>query len=66
MPSKKVMARERAKLREMTATRLCYKPIPAIIRDLNRHLHGSANYFGYSGASYGNLARQVIQLVSWP
>lgn len=47
MPSKKAMARERAKLREMTATRLCFKPIPAIVRDINRHLRGWANYFNY-------------------
>lgn len=47
MPSSKVMARERAKLREMTATRLCFKPIPAMIQDLNRHLLGWRNYFDY-------------------
>ena len=47
MPSKKAMARERAKLREMTATRLCYKPIPFLIWDINRHLRSWANYFDY-------------------
>jgi RNA-directed DNA polymerase len=47
MPSKKAMARERAKLREMTASHQCHKPIPALLTELNRHLLGWANYFGY-------------------
>jgi len=47
MPSKKAMARERAKLREMTASWHCHKPIPALITELNRHLLGWANYFRY-------------------
>lgn len=47
MPSKKAMARERAKLREMTASSHGHKPIPALIQELNRHLRGWANYFDY-------------------
>jgi RNA-directed DNA polymerase len=47
MPSKKAMARERAQLREMTDSRHCWKPIPALIVELNRHLRGWANYFDY-------------------
>lgn len=47
MPSSKAMARERAKLREMTASRFCFQPIPALIRKLNRNLSGWANYFDY-------------------
>ena len=46
-PSKKAMARERAKLIEMTASGQCFKPIPALIQQLNRHLKGWANYFDY-------------------
>ena len=41
------MARERAKLRQMTDSRYCFKPIPALIRELNRNLCGWANYFDY-------------------
>lgn len=47
MPSSKAMARERAKLREMTDSRFCFQPIPALIRKLNRNLSGWANYFDY-------------------
>lgn len=47
MPSSKAMARERAKLREMTDSRFCFQPVPALIRKLNRNLSGWANYFAY-------------------
>ena len=46
-PSKKALHRERGKLRAMTDKRMCFKPVPALIRDLNRHLGGWANYFGF-------------------
>ena len=45
-PSKKALERERARLREMTGSRFGWKPIPTLIRELNRHLKGWANYFG--------------------
>ncbi len=45
--SKKALARERDKLRAMTDKSMCFKPIPALIRDLNRHLKGWANYFAF-------------------
>ena len=45
--SAKSLARERAKLREMTSSRMCYKPLPRLIEELNRHLRGWANYFSY-------------------
>ena len=31
----------------MTDSRFCFKPIPALIRELNRNLRGWANYFDY-------------------
>ena len=45
-PSAKALERERAKVRDMTASRFGWKPVGALIRDLNRHLRGWANYFG--------------------
>jgi RNA-directed DNA polymerase len=45
-PSAKALDRERARLREMTSSRFCWKPIPTLIQELNRHLAGWANYFG--------------------
>ncbi len=47
MPSPKALKRQFAKLQAMTASRNCWKPIPALIRELNRNLDGWANYFRY-------------------
>ena len=48
-PSKKALARERMKLREMTTSQRCFQPITEMIEGINRHLLGWANYykFGY-------------------
>jgi RNA-directed DNA polymerase len=45
--SKKSLQREKDRLREMTNSRQCFKPIPALIRELNRHLVGWSNYYAY-------------------
>ncbi len=45
-PSDKALSRERGKLREMTGPRYCFKPIPKLIGELNRHLVGWSIYFG--------------------
>jgi RNA-directed DNA polymerase len=63
VPSKKALKKERAALRDMTSSRFCFKPIPALIEDLNRNLQGGAAYFrfGYPSKAYGNLNYYVQQ-----
>ena len=63
VPSKKALKKERAVLRVMTSSRFCFKPIPALIEDLNRNLQGWAAYFriGYPSHAYGNLNYYVQQ-----
>jgi RNA-directed DNA polymerase len=63
IPSKKSLKKERAALRDMTCSRFCFKPIPALIQELNRNLEGWAAYFsiGYPSRAYGNLNYYVQQ-----
>jgi RNA-directed DNA polymerase len=46
-PSEKAMKRERDKLREMVSPSVCFKPITVLIGEINRHLKGWKNYFGW-------------------
>jgi RNA-directed DNA polymerase len=46
-PSKRALARERDRLRELTAAKHSFKPVPVLIAELNRHLEGWAGYFAY-------------------
>ena len=41
------MARERDRLRNETGNRQCFKPVPALVRELNQHLRGWGNYFRF-------------------
>jgi RNA-directed DNA polymerase len=50
-PSKKAVQRERDKLHEMTDCHQCFKPVPTLIEELNRHLKGWANYFSFGYAT---------------
>ncbi len=56
-PSKKSIARERNRLREMTDKSLCFVPIPSLIEDINRHLSGWKNYydFGYPRKAFREI-----------
>src|SRR5688572_14114574 len=60
-PSRKAVQREREKLHEMTKSRQCFKPIPVLIGELNRHLKGWMNYFsfGYPSSAYCEIERYV-------
>ncbi len=60
-PSKRALARERDVLRSMTSSRICFKPIPALIRQVNRQVEGWASYFrfGYSRAAFRQINRVV-------
>jgi len=60
-PAKKAVQRERERLHEMTQSRQCFKPIPVLIGELNRHLKGWMNYFsfGYPISAYCEIERYV-------
>ena len=62
-PSGKAMRREREKLREMIGPRQCFVPLPMLIRRVNRHLRGWANYFawGHPRRSFRAINRYVWQ-----
>ena len=60
-PSKRSLLHEREKLREMTGVRMCFKPVPKLIDELNEHLRGWSNYFG-QGYPRGTF-RQVNSFV---
>lgn len=60
-PSKSALQRERQKLREMTGARMCFKPIPEMIRGLNDHLVAWSRYFsiGYPREAFRQTNRYV-------
>ena len=62
-PSKKALLKQRAAVRELTHSRYGSKPLPVLMQDLNRSLHGWAAYFrfGYPGKAYRNLNYYVQQ-----
>jgi len=60
-PSAKALKREREKLHARTDHRQCFKPIPQLIEELNRHLEGWKNYFdfGYPRVAFGEINTYV-------
>ena len=56
-PSRKSLANERDRLRELTSRTMCFKPIPTMIEELNGHLRGWSNYFsfGYPAQAYRSI-----------
>ena len=59
--SKKALGRERERLRERINRKVCFKPLPELIEELNRHLKGWANYFSYGYPRKAN--RQINSYV---
>jgi RNA-directed DNA polymerase len=63
VPSKKALMKQRATVRALTGSRYGFKPIPVLIQDLNRSLHGWTAYFsfGHPSQAYWNLNYYVQQ-----
>jgi len=53
IPSKKSLRKARDTIREKTGPKMCYKPTPAVVRDLNTYLKGWCGYFKYGYPSKG-------------
>jgi RNA-directed DNA polymerase len=62
-PSKKSIKRERSELKRRTNKKQCFKPVPVLIEELNRHLKGWANYYscGYPRKSMREINCYVRQ-----
>jgi RNA-directed DNA polymerase len=61
-PSDKSIEKEKAVIKEMTGAKYCFKPIPEMVKDLNNHLRGWANYFnrGYPRMAFRKINCYVI------
>jgi RNA-directed DNA polymerase len=53
IPSKKSLKKARETIREKTGPKMCYKPTPAVVKDLNIYLKGWCGYFKYGYPSKG-------------
>lgn len=58
-PSRKALDRERDKLRALTSKSVCFHPVPGVIRTINRHLVGWANYFNFG------YPRHAFRKINW-
>lgn len=59
--AKKALQRERDYIREHTSCKVCFKPLPALIGELNLNLKGWANYFklGYPRKGFRQINAYV-------
>lgn len=66
--SEKALLRERAVLREMIGSKQCWKPLPQLVAELNRHLQGWASYYaqGRPRAAFRKLNSWVLRRVGRP
>lgn len=46
-PSKKTLQRGRDRLRQLTSTSMCFKPVKALIGEINKYLEGWSEYFSW-------------------
>jgi RNA-directed DNA polymerase len=53
IPSKKSLKKARDAIREKTGPKMCFKPTPAVVQDLNTYLKGWCGYFKYGYPSKG-------------
>ena len=62
-PSKKSQKKAREVIRESTGPRMCFKPTPAIVKELNTYLKGWCSYFhyGYPRKSFRDLGHYCYQ-----
>jgi len=58
MPSKKSLKKARDAIREETGAKKCFKPTPAVVKDLNTFLRGWSGYFafGYPRKAFRDLS----------
>lgn len=63
VPSAKSLKRERAEIKEMTSSKVCYVPIPELIKSINRHLKSWSGYFnhGYPRAAFRKINGYVVE-----
>jgi RNA-directed DNA polymerase len=57
LPSRRSVAREKQRIRELTGTRHCYQPLPQMIEAINRQAAGWKSYFSFG---YPRTAMRAI------
>lgn len=62
-PSKKSQKRARESIREFTGPSMCFKPAPAVVKELNTYLKGWCSYFqyGYPRKCFRDLGHYCYQ-----